>query len=108
LLLATVSYAAAVKPGDEITPENGSLVQDLVSPGNFILVKQGMRMKIVPSERLEWSPPYKSATEKYATQVVINDKGELTNYVAGLPFPLLDPNDPRVATKVRWNFSFRP
>jgi hypothetical protein len=57
---------------------------------------------------LEWSSPYKSATEKYSTQVVLNDEGELTNYVAGLPFPLLDPNDPQVAAKVMWNFSFRP
>jgi len=26
----------------------------------------------------------------------------------GCPFPLLDPNDPQVATKVMWNFSHRP
>jgi uncharacterized protein DUF1329 len=32
----------------------------------------------------------------------------LENYVAGQPFPLLDPNDPQVATRVMWNFSFRP
>ncbi len=32
----------------------------------------------------------------------------MENYVAGLPFPLLDPNDPKVAVKVIWNFSFRP
>jgi hypothetical protein len=34
---------------------------------NFVLVKQGMRLKIVPTERLEWPPPYKAATEKYAS-----------------------------------------
>ena len=59
-----IAYAASVKPGDLITPDNASMVQDLVSPGNFHLVKQGMRMKIVPTERLEWPPPYKAATEK--------------------------------------------
>jgi hypothetical protein len=100
--------AASVKPGDLIAPENASAVADLVSPGNFILVKQGMRMKIVPPQRLEWPPPYKTATEKYSAQVGLDDKGELKNYVAGQPFPLLDPNDPQVATKVMWNFSFRP
>ena len=110
MIFAAVSVvnAASVKPGDLITPDNAALVTDLVSPGNFYLVRQGMRMKIVPSERLEWPPPYKSATEKYASQVSLNDKGELQNYVAGQPFPLLDPNDPQVATKVMWNFSFRP
>ena len=70
----TTAQAATVKPGDVITPDNASAVQDLLSPGNLLLLKQGMKMNIVPSERLEWSPPYKSATEKYSTQVVLNDK----------------------------------
>src|SRR5216684_1322203 len=107
-LISADSYAANVKPGDLITPDNANAVVDLVSPGNFFLVKQGMHLKIVPSQRLEWPPPYKTATEKYAPQVRLNDKGELDNYVAGQPFPLLDPNDPQVATKAMWNFSYRP
>jgi hypothetical protein len=28
--------------------------------------------------------------------------------VAGLPFPLLDANDPQVGLKIMWNFSYRP
>ena len=100
--------AAGVKPGDTITPDNAAVVADLISPGNYELVKQGMRMNIVPSARLECPPPYKTATEKYAPQVSLNDKDELQNYVAGQPFPLLDPNDPHIAAKVMWNFSFRP
>jgi hypothetical protein len=107
-LAANTSLAAPVKAGDEISPDNAALVQDLVSPGNYALVKQGMRMKIVPTERLEWPPPYKSATEKYASQVRLNDKGELDGYLAGLPFSSIDPNDPQAATKAIWNFSYRP
>ena len=34
--------------------------------------------------------------------------GEIKGYFAGQPFPLLDPNDPEMAKKVMWNFSFRP
>jgi hypothetical protein len=108
LLVAVPLYGASVKPGDLVSPDNAAVVADLVSPGNFALVKQGMRMKIVSTDRLEWPPPYKAATEKYSAQVKLNERGELSNYVAGLPFPLLDPNDPQVATKVMWNFSFRP
>ena len=40
--------------------------------------------------------------------MVLNPDGTLKNYVAGQPFPLLDPNDPQMATKLMWNFSFRP
>jgi hypothetical protein len=100
--------AAPVKPGDLITPDNASLVSDLVSPGNLFLIKQGMRMNIVPTERVEWPPPYREATEKYSPQVSLAADGTLKNYLAGQPFPLLDGNDPEIARKVIWNFSFRP
>lgn len=62
----------------------------------------------VPTGHLEWPPPYKVATEQYSPQVSLTSDGELKNYVAGLPFPLLDANDPQAATKIMWNFAFRP
>ncbi len=99
---------AEVKPGDVITKDNAAKVAELVSPGNYMLVQQGMQMKIVPSDKLEWPPPFKTATEKYSPQVQLAPDGTLKNYVAGQPFPLVDPNDPQVATKVMWNFSYRP
>jgi len=100
--------AAQVKPGDTITRNEASKVRELLSPGNLILVKQGMTIKIVPTRRLEWPPPYKSVTEKYSPQVSLTPDGELKNYLAGLPFPLVDANDPQAATKIMWNFAFRP
>ena len=68
-----------------------------------------MSMQIVPAERCDWPPPYKDATEKYSAQVrLTDDHRSLIGYVAGQPFPLLDPNDPTVATKIIWNNVFRP
>ena len=103
-----VADAASVKPGDQITPDSAAAVADLVSPGNLYLVRQGMRMKIVPTDHIAYPSPYKNATEKYSPQVGLGNDGELRNYVAGLPFPLLDSNDPQAALKVMWNFAFRP
>jgi hypothetical protein len=111
LAIAVVSAATAVaqvKPGDVITPSNALKVENLVSPGNFALVKQGMMMKITPTTHLDWPPPYKAATEQYSPQVSLSADGDLTHYVAGLPFPLVDANDPQAATKIVWNFEFRP
>jgi len=108
LLCPALARAAAVKPGDLINKDNAAQVQDLLSPGNFRLVQQGMQIHVVASDKLEWPPPYKAATEKYASQVSLTPDGELKGYVAGQAFPLLDPNDPAVALKVMWNFSFRP
>jgi hypothetical protein len=100
---------AQVRPGDVITPDNAYKVKDLVSPGVFYKVQQGMQMKIVPSDRVDWPPPYKDATEKYSEQVRLSPDGRtVENYVAGQPFPFLDPNDPEVATKIIWNNVFRP
>ena len=107
LLAATAR--AGVKPGDVITPQNAAQVKDLVSPGVYYMVTHGMQMDIVPSERIDWPPPYKDATEKYSSQVrLTNDHRSLVGYVAGQPFPLIDTNDPQVANKIMWNNVFRP
>src|SRR6266852_3999109 len=109
LCLMVASANATVKPGDVITPENAALVKDLVSPGVFYTVTHGMRIDVVPTERVDWPPPYKDATEKYSAQVrLTNDHRSMIGYVAGQPFPLIDPNDPYVATKIIWNNVFRP
>jgi hypothetical protein len=112
IILASLLAAEAraqVKPGDVITPDNAYKVRDLVSPGVFYKVQQGMSMKIVPSSRLDWPPPYKDATEKYSSQVRLSrDQRTVVGYVAGQPFPLIDPNDPAVANKIMWNNVFRP
>ncbi len=100
---------AQVKPGDFITPENAAKVKEFLSPGVYYKVQHGMTMKIVPTERVDWPPPYKDATEKYSAQVRLSDDHRsVMGYVAGQPFPLIDANDPYVATKVIWNNVFRP
>jgi hypothetical protein len=100
---------AEVKPGDVITMENAAKVKDLVSPGVYYKVERGMSMKIIPTSRIDWPPPYKDATEKYSSQVRLSrDNRSLVGYVAGQPFPLIDANDPSVAVKIVWNNVFRP
>jgi hypothetical protein len=107
-LLYPAFARAHLNDGETITPAQADSVADLVSPGNLVMVKQGMTMKIVPTGSLEWPAPYRAATEKYSPQVRLSPDGELAGYVAGLPFPILDANDPQVALKIMWNFSFRP
>jgi hypothetical protein len=104
-----VSAQAGVQPGDVITAQTAEKVQDLVSPGVYYMVRHDMRMHIVPSERVDWPPPYKEATEKYSAQVRLTaDHRSLIGYAAGQPFPLIDVNDPYVASKIIWNNVFRP
>jgi hypothetical protein len=109
LVLCSAPAYAQVKPGDQITPDNAYKVKDLVSPGVFYKVERGMAMHIIPSQRVDWPPPYKDATEKYSSQVrLTQDHRSLLGYVAGQPFPLIDSNDPDVGVKIIWNNVFRP
>ncbi len=108
-LMLAVPALAQVKPGDFITDQNAAKVKDLVAPGVYYKVSQGMSMKIIPSERIDWPPPYRDATEKYSGQVRLStDHRSVLGYVAGQPFPLIDTNDPYVANKIIWNNVFRP
>ena len=67
LVLSSVPAHAQVKPGDFISADNAARVKDLVSPGTYLRIQHGMSLKIAPSERIDWPPPYKEATEKYSS-----------------------------------------
>src|SRR5262249_56812799 len=69
LSIASGLAHADVRPGDVITADNAARVRDLVAPGVYYKVLAGMSMKVVPSSRIDWPPPYKDATEKYSAQV---------------------------------------
>jgi hypothetical protein len=109
VFLLAANARAEVRPGDTITPENAAKIQNLVSPGVYYMVQHGMHMNIAPTQRIDWPPPYKDATEKYSSQVRLSDDHRsVVGYVAGQPFPLIDSNDPYAATKIMWNNVFRP
>src|SRR6267143_5539 len=92
LMLPTIA-AAQVKPGDFVTPENAPKVKELVGPGVYYKVERGMTMKIVPTARVDWPPPYQDATEKYSSQVRLSrDKRSVVGYAPGPPFPPLGTN----------------
>ena len=79
-----------VKPGDMITYANSYKVKDLVSPGVYYKVTQGMTMKIVPTEHMEWPPPYRDATEKYSQQVRLSPDGRtMVNFRGGAAVSIL-------------------
>ncbi len=106
----TTRSAAQVNPGDVINSANASKIKDLVSPGVLQMVTSGaVSIKVTPTERIDWPPQYKDATEKNSGQVSLSpDHKSLVGYVAGLPFPKIDANDPYAAIKVMWNSQFRP
>ncbi len=99
---------ADVSPGDKITDANMDKVKDLVSPGMEWCIKHGWPITITETKRIEWPKAFKEATEKYASQAKLTPDGlDVKNYVAGMPFPQIDPKDPQVAYKIMWNYSYQ-
>ena len=107
--LTAVAALADVEPGMTINKSNKDLVSDLVSPGIMWCLDHGLEMTIAPYQKVEWDKAYREATEKYAGQTQLSPDGrQLVGHVQGLPFPNIDPNDPQVATKLMFNYEYKP
>jgi hypothetical protein len=110
LTLAAAVFAvgtarADVSPGDRINADNVDKLKGLISPGMEWCIRRGWPITITETKRIEWPQAYKEATEKYSAQVRLSANGlQIDNYVAGQPFPNIDPNDPQVALKIMWNY----
>ena len=122
-LVLTVAPAALADPAP--TPTPGAQEQTL-APGTVIdssnaakfarvlpaaartAIDHGFKIRVTPTERLEWSAGFEKATEKYSPQVTLDAHDYLTNYVAGMPFPLVDPKDPKAAVKIAYNWHMGP
>lgn len=109
VICTALTALADVQPGDVITKENVGKAADLIGPGVRWCVEHGMKLHIVAPRRVEWPRRYREATEKYSAQVRLSpDRNRLENYVAGMPFPNIDVNDPDAAIKIMWNYQYKP
>lgn len=106
---APVAYAADadLKPGDKIGPQNWQRAQGMVGDNLLNRIKSGYTIEIKPTKTYRPLKEYLEATEKYSGKVRLGPNGELLNYVAGQPFPKIDPGDPQIGQKLAWNFFYR-
>jgi hypothetical protein len=99
--------ALGLREGDIIDQTNVAAFRHLLSPGIEWCIGYGWRLPVAEARPIGMPRAYRGATEKYAGQVRLGPDGRsLENYVAGLPFPWIDANDPHSALKIMWNFSY--
>ncbi len=98
---------ADLKPGETIGPNNWQRVQGMVGENLLNRIKAGYTFQIKEPKIYKPIKEYVEATEKYSGKVRLGSNGELLNYVAGQPFPKVDPNDPQIGQKLAWNFFYR-
>lgn len=95
-------------PGTTISKDAWDAAQDYLPPEILARIQQGeLSFSIQETTNLPVSDAYIEATKKYADHVRIGESGELAGYVAGLPFPVLDLNDPQAGLKAAWNMRHR-
>ncbi|MFQ5479260.1 MAG: DUF1329 domain-containing protein [Candidatus Binatia bacterium] len=108
VVLATPAASAEPKipaPGTVIDRSNIHEYRDLFSPAMLWTIDRGVKIRVGTYKKVTLPPPFMEATEKFSSQVELSeDRTELKNYVAGLPFPKIDANDPTVASKLMFNF----
>ena len=108
VLMAT-PVKADVKAGDVITKDNMADAGDMIIPAMKWYLEQGMPMKIIDTIKIPLPKLFQEATEKYSGQVEISPDGrEMFNFVSGVPFPNIDPNDPLAGAKIMWNQEQKP
>jgi uncharacterized protein YxjI len=96
-----------LKPGETIGPQNWQKIQGMVGENLLGRIKAGYTMQIKAPKVYTPLKEYVEATEKFSGKVALGANGELLNYVAGQPFPKIEPNDPQVGQKLAWNFFYR-
>src|SRR5258708_22448421 len=96
------SPSASTNPQAGTTIDTTSLpaYEQILPAAAQLAVTRGLTIKIVPTERFDWPGSFTAATEKYSSQVGLDKTDAITNYIAGMPFPIFSPSDPKAAIKV--------
>jgi hypothetical protein len=105
----SITTKADVKPGDVIDKTNWKKIDGICPPYILERIKNGTyKMKIGKTEPIPLGPPsFIKATKKYTGITKLDPDGGLINYKGGIPFPKIDPNDPKAALKIMWNFYWK-
>ena len=97
-----------ITPGMTINKNNAQVAAAVLPPEVLKVVQAGdLEITVQATTDLPVREEYINATVAHAAQVAIEPDGTLSNYVSGLPFPLLDPADPQAGLKLGWNLRYR-
>jgi len=105
---ASTPAPEALAPGTIINAHNAEQYTKLIPAAAMLAIQHGLRLEVQPTRRIQWSNGFQTATEKYSPQVGLDKDDYITNYIAGMPFPLIDTNDPKAAVKIAYNWHFGP
>lgn len=98
---------AGITPGMTIDKSNAQVAAGVLPPELLDHLTAGeFAMTVQDTTDTPLRKEYIEASIQHDGQVALGE-AELQNYVAGLPFPLLDPHDPQAGLKGAWNYRYR-
>jgi hypothetical protein len=119
LLLCTAragaeEVAPGLQVGDVLGPDNWEKAKGLLPPEILRHYEKGeYRNRIVsyPTGKAVWEDSFVEATKRNAETLDVDERntiidkrtGEQPDYYYGIPFPHIDPNDPKAGAKAVWN-----
>ena len=106
--------APGLKVGDVLDQSNAQLAKDLLPPEIEHHYEKGdyhNRIVAYPTGNAHWEQSFLDATEKNASQLDVDARGTIVekgtgkqpSYNYGIPFPIIDPKDPKAGVKIAWN-----
>jgi outer membrane biosynthesis protein TonB len=106
--VASVPSVEIPPSGTIVSAKNMERWKHLLGPSIQWAIGHGASLPVVDAQPAPLEPSRLKATERYSAQVKLSpDKRSMVNYVAGIPFPHVTPDDPDVAIKVVFNFEAR-
>jgi hypothetical protein len=106
--LAGSAAIGSLAPGTVIDADNVQRFTQFLNPGMVFAIDHGLKIKVMPTEPVDWPQQYQQATEQHAAQVSLDQTDSLQNYVAGLPFPLISGGDLKAGVKIAYNWRWGP
>src|ERR1700741_3057618 len=95
-------------PGVTVSAQNCQIAEEVLPEELLARVRaDDLPITVVPTQDFPLHDNYRAATLRHAADVRLDAHGNLENYTAGLPFPLLDPADPGAGLKLAWNLRLR-
>jgi hypothetical protein len=97
-----------LEAGTTLSQTNAQRAREVL-PAEVVQLLTAGNLEITLQETTDLPPrqSYLDATLRYSQGVSLNGNGTLDNYQAGVPFPLLDPAEPRAGEKLAWNLRYR-
>jgi Protein of unknown function (DUF1329) len=115
---AKAAPAGQLKPGMVLDQSDWQLAKDLLPPEILDHYKKGEYINPIvqwTDDMNVWPEDFLAASKKNAGlydigsdgQVIEKATGKQPDYILGFPFPTIDPNDPKAASKILWNYVYR-